>query len=155
MYRITKFVCDRLPKDKPRYFMGGGMPEEIVTQQKVPWAGSHGIRTNPQVLAHLTDVVARCDYYWIREFAFPQKPITDLAFRQYGLVKWLQANHKPRLTASELQDLSRQVREFNAREGKVASAYRRKETIKRYCPPAALPAMRRMKDLLIKPYAEV
>jgi asparagine synthetase B (glutamine-hydrolysing) len=138
-----------------RYCRELGMPEEIVTQQKVPWAGSHGIRTNPQVLAHLTDVVARCDYYWIREFAFPQKPVIDLAFRQYGLVKWLQANHKPRLTASELQDLSQQVREFNAREGKVASAYRRKETMKRYCPPVALPAMHRMRDLLVKPGAQV
>ncbi len=29
-YRIAEFVCDRLPTDKPRYFMGGGMPEEIV-----------------------------------------------------------------------------------------------------------------------------
>lgn len=29
-YRITEFVCDLLPEDKPRYFMGGGMPEEIV-----------------------------------------------------------------------------------------------------------------------------
>jgi queuine tRNA-ribosyltransferase len=29
-YRITEFVADRLPEDKPRYFMGGGMPEEIV-----------------------------------------------------------------------------------------------------------------------------
>lgn len=29
-YRITEFVCDNLPADKPRYFMGGGMPEEIV-----------------------------------------------------------------------------------------------------------------------------
>ena len=29
-YRITEFVCDRLPEDKPHYFMGGGMPEEIV-----------------------------------------------------------------------------------------------------------------------------
>jgi len=29
-YRITEFVCDRLLEDKPRYFMGGGMPEEIV-----------------------------------------------------------------------------------------------------------------------------
>lgn len=29
-YRITEFVADLLPKDKPRYFMGGGMPEEIV-----------------------------------------------------------------------------------------------------------------------------
>ncbi|MFH1142423.1 MAG: tRNA guanosine(34) transglycosylase Tgt, partial [Candidatus Uhrbacteria bacterium] len=29
-YRITEFCTDRLPEDKPRYFMGGGMPEEIV-----------------------------------------------------------------------------------------------------------------------------
>ncbi len=29
-YRLAEFVADRLPKDKPRYFMGGGMPEEIV-----------------------------------------------------------------------------------------------------------------------------
>jgi queuine tRNA-ribosyltransferase len=29
-YRIAEFCCDRLPEDKPRYFMGGGMPEEIV-----------------------------------------------------------------------------------------------------------------------------
>jgi queuine tRNA-ribosyltransferase len=30
MFRITKHVCEILPEDKPRYFMGGGMPEEIV-----------------------------------------------------------------------------------------------------------------------------
>ncbi|MDP2631296.1 MAG: tRNA guanosine(34) transglycosylase Tgt [Candidatus Uhrbacteria bacterium] len=29
-FRITKQVASILPKDKPRYFMGGGMPEEIV-----------------------------------------------------------------------------------------------------------------------------
>ncbi len=29
-YRIAQFVCDHLPSDRPRYFMGGGMPEEIV-----------------------------------------------------------------------------------------------------------------------------
>lgn len=29
-YRIVKQVCEILPQDKPRYFMGGGMPEEIV-----------------------------------------------------------------------------------------------------------------------------
>ena len=29
-YRIAKVVCDRLPADRPRYFMGGGMPEEII-----------------------------------------------------------------------------------------------------------------------------
>jgi len=29
-YEIAAYVADRLPKEKPRYFMGGGMPEEIV-----------------------------------------------------------------------------------------------------------------------------
>jgi queuine tRNA-ribosyltransferase len=29
-YRIVSFLSDRLPKEAPRYFMGGGMPEEIV-----------------------------------------------------------------------------------------------------------------------------
>jgi len=29
-YRIVEAVCKLLPEDKPRYFMGGGMPEEIV-----------------------------------------------------------------------------------------------------------------------------
>jgi queuine tRNA-ribosyltransferase len=29
-FRITKFLCELLPEDAPRYFMGGGMPEEIV-----------------------------------------------------------------------------------------------------------------------------
>lgn len=30
-YRITRRMCEILPEDKPRYFMGGGMPEEIVS----------------------------------------------------------------------------------------------------------------------------
>ena len=29
-YRIAEYVCGILPEDKPRYFMGSGMPEEIV-----------------------------------------------------------------------------------------------------------------------------
>lgn len=29
-FRISKMVAEKLPEDKPRYFMGGGMPEEIV-----------------------------------------------------------------------------------------------------------------------------
>ncbi|MDG1949517.1 MAG: tRNA guanosine(34) transglycosylase Tgt [bacterium] len=29
-YRITKHIAAKLPEDQPRYFMGGGMPEEIV-----------------------------------------------------------------------------------------------------------------------------
>jgi len=34
MFKMTKHVCDILPEDKPRYFMGGGMPEEIVENVK-------------------------------------------------------------------------------------------------------------------------
>lgn len=30
MYRIVKNITEYLPENKPRYFMGGGMPEEIV-----------------------------------------------------------------------------------------------------------------------------
>lgn len=29
-FRITKFIANILPENQPRYFMGGGMPEEIV-----------------------------------------------------------------------------------------------------------------------------
>src|SRR3990167_548202 len=29
-YRLAEYVASQLPSDKPRYFMGGGMPEEIV-----------------------------------------------------------------------------------------------------------------------------
>lgn len=29
-FRITKYLTGLMPEDKPRYFMGGGMPEEIV-----------------------------------------------------------------------------------------------------------------------------
>jgi len=29
-FRISKFIAGQLPKEQPRYFMGGGMPEEIV-----------------------------------------------------------------------------------------------------------------------------
>ncbi len=34
-YRIASRVCELLPQDKPRYFMGGGMPEEIVEYVKM------------------------------------------------------------------------------------------------------------------------
>lgn len=29
-FRISKMIAKNMPEDKPRYFMGGGMPEEIV-----------------------------------------------------------------------------------------------------------------------------
>lgn len=34
-YRIVKYVCEILPQDKPRYFMGGGMPEEIIAYMQM------------------------------------------------------------------------------------------------------------------------
>ncbi len=34
-YRFTQFTTPFLPPDKPRYFMGGGMPEEIVYYHSV------------------------------------------------------------------------------------------------------------------------
>lgn len=34
-YRFTEFTTKHLPEDKPRYFMGGGMPEEIVYYHSV------------------------------------------------------------------------------------------------------------------------
>jgi len=34
MFRMVKHCSDQLPQDKPRYFMGGGMPEEIVENVK-------------------------------------------------------------------------------------------------------------------------
>ncbi len=34
-YRYTEFTTRFLPEDKPRYFMGGGMPEEIVYYNSV------------------------------------------------------------------------------------------------------------------------
>lgn len=34
-YRFTEFTTQFLPEDKPRYFMGGGMPEEIVFYHSV------------------------------------------------------------------------------------------------------------------------
>lgn len=29
-YRLAAYIADNLPQEKPRYFMGGGLPEEIV-----------------------------------------------------------------------------------------------------------------------------
>jgi len=146
---------DRTPEKRfaRRYCRELGLPEEIVTQKKVPWAGSHGIRTHEQVLAHLNAAIDSSDYRWLREFAFPRAPITDLLFRQYGLVKWLQANYKPRLGVWEIQGLSRQVHEMNAEEKRVVSARRRTEAIRQCCPPLALRAVRRLRSWTVAPGA--
>lgn len=119
-----------------------GMPEEIVTQKKVPWAGSMGTRGNELVVRHMQGVVENSDYRWITGFEFVTPPIVDLLFRQYSLVKWLQANYKESLDQQEIRDLSRQLREFNDVERKTAMVRHRKERIKRLLPPATIAAAR-------------
>jgi asparagine synthetase B (glutamine-hydrolysing) len=125
-----------------------GLPEEIYGQKKEFWAGSHGIRTNEKVLTHMATVVDNSDYAWIRRFEFSMRPCADLPFRQYGLVKWLQTNHKKQLDSREIHDLSRQVEDFNRMEKAASLPQRRKEAVKRLIPPIALPLVRRIRRLL-------
>jgi hypothetical protein len=121
------------------------LPAEVCGQKKEFWAGSHGIRTSEKVLAHMTAVVDSSDYMWIRRFEFPMTPCADLPFRQYGLVKWLQANHKKHLDLAEIRNLSRQVEEFNRMERVALLPLRCKEAIKRFIPPIALPLAHRIR----------
>ncbi len=150
--RTTLSAEERTPEKRfaRRYCKELGMPEEIVTQRKTPWAGSHDIRTNPQVLTHMTAAVDGSDYRWIRQFEFPHKPQVDLVFRQYGLVKWLQANYKEQLDAGEIREFTRKVRESNALEEKTASVVRLKEVIKWHLPPCAVSAGYHMKRWLAR-----
>ncbi len=122
-----------------------GLPGEVCGQKKGFWAGSHGIRTNEKVLTHMAAVVDGSDYAWIRRFEFSTAPCADLPFRQYGLVKWLQTNYKNRLDPYEIRVLSRQVEEFNKSERLASLPQRRKEAIKRFIPPIALPLVHRIK----------
>ncbi len=125
-----------------------GMPEEVVDQKKGYWAGSLGTRSSEKILAHMAAVVDSSDYRWIRQFKFPGPPIADLPFRQYGLVKWLQANYKERLDAHEIAEFSRQVLEVSEVEQSRARRTRRKELIYRYCPHGAIHTARRAAGVL-------
>jgi hypothetical protein len=70
-----------------------------------------------------------------------------LLFRQYSLVKWLEANYKPCLESREAQELTRRVDDLNERDGRQAAAMRRNENIKRLVPPLMLPALHRSRVL--------
>lgn len=127
-----------------------GMPDEVTGQKKTYWAGSLGTRTSPKVVAHMQAVVDDSDYKWIRQFEFTQKPTADLLFRQYGLVKWLQANYKERLNAYEIRELSQGVQQVSATERRQVQTARRKELICRYCPRGAINMARRMRDRIVR-----
>ena len=66
---------------------------------------------NEKAVSHMKSVVENSCYAWITDFQFFGKPRNYVLFRQYGLVKWLEANYKARLDAREIQDFTRQVRD--------------------------------------------
>jgi asparagine synthetase B (glutamine-hydrolysing) len=119
-----------------------GMPEVVAVQKKSPWAGSLGERTDEKIIAHMAAVVNGSDYNWIKKFEFQTKVQDGLLFRQYSLVRWLQANYKQRLEPREIWDVLERVRDLNAVEEKVASILRRRENIKQFLPPIAIRATR-------------
>jgi len=138
--RTTLAPDERTPEKEfaRRYCRELGLPEEIVTQHKVPWSGTTGLMANEQVVRHMAAAVENSDYAWIKDFRSFQEPRNFLHFRQYGLVKWLEAHYRARLDPWEIQEFRRQVRAFNAQQGKIASVRRMKDTLKRYFPPAAI-----------------
>lgn len=127
-----------------------GMPRIVSEQKKTYWAGSHGTRNDPKVLQHMSAVVARSDYRCLREIRFPRTPVIDLPFRLYGLVRWLECNHAERLSPADVRQLERTV------EGlRVVQASHPERGLKQFVPPAAVPALASMRDMLrrSRPYA--
>jgi len=124
------------------YFRELGMPEVVVTQAKVPWAGSIGIREDETVNEHMRATIDASDHRWITQFTFPTPAAVALLFRQYELVKWLESHYKKQLDAAEVSELSRGVRELNAAAENEARQRNRKERIKRFIPPFMVQAAR-------------
>ena len=151
LYAWSKTTLDPKQTDRDKRFAQEycrrlGMPEEVAGQKKGYWAGSLGTRTNDKVVAHMAAVVDNSDYTWIRQFEFPGTPASDLAFRQYGLVKWLQANYQEHLDARQIEEFTQQVERINATERKRARDARVKEIVYRYCPRRLVGAARRIRD---------
>ncbi len=145
--------------DKPSardYCRQLGMPEIVAVQKKSPWAGSLGERTNEKIVAHMNGVVEASDYNWIRQFQFLAGVQDGLLFRQYSLVRWLEANWKPRLGQQEMRDVRQKVREFNDAAEREWLAVQRKERVRRLIPPAALAIARKAKRrwMYTRPAAE-
>ncbi len=124
------------------YFRELGMPEEVVNQAKVPWAGSIGIREDETVNDHMRATIEGSDHRWITEFTFPTPPAVALLFRQYELVRWLESHYKKKLDAAEISELSHRVCELNVAEETEARQRSRKERIKRLIPPFMVQAVR-------------
>jgi asparagine synthetase B (glutamine-hydrolysing) len=123
-----------------RYLRELGMPQEIVMQQKVPWAGSLGIRDDQKVIDHMQAAIDASDYRWISGFTYPTPPVIGLQFRQYELVKHLEAAYKRKLDKAEIDKFSQDVRQLNAIDEATAQKAKRKAQLKSLIPPLALRA---------------
>lgn len=155
LYAWSKATLDPKQTDRAKRFAQDycrrlGMPEEVVSQKKGYWAGSLGTRTNEKILAHMAGVVDSSDYRWIKQFEFPREPFADLPFRQYGLVKWLQVNHREQLDTREIEQLTQQVADINAAERKRARDTRLKEAMYRYCPHFMIRTARRLRSRMLQ-----
>lgn len=139
----TTLSPDQVTPDKQflrDYLKELGLPEVITEQKKIGWAGSLGMRDNETVINHMETVITESDYRWIREFTFPSKPRTRFLFRQYQLVKWLEANYKEKLDKAEVLEITERIREMNAQDEKQARHDGSREFFRQLFPPLLLKA---------------
>ena len=121
-----------------------GMPEIVTEQKKVPWAGSIGIREDQKIFGHMQAVVQASDYRWLTEFDFPTPPRPALLFRQYSLVKWLEANWGTKPTQHESRAIRERIDQLDAADREQARRARMKERIRRLVPPLAIEVSRKI-----------
>ncbi len=144
----TTIPLEDRKKDKlflRRYLQGLGMPEEIVMQKKVPWAGSLGMRDDQKVNDHMQATIEASDYRWITEFTYPTPPVIGLQFRQYEVVKHLEAAYKKKLEKAEIEKLRQEIRQLNAADEAAAERARRKARLKSVIPPILIQATGRLR----------
>lgn len=142
-YAWSKATLDPRDVARDKRFARGfcrelGMPQAVVEQKKLPWAGSIGIREDPRIVDHMRRVIQASAYQWVTHFEFPTPPRPALLFRQYSLVKWLEVNHGARLDRDESRAISDSIRQLNATDREQARRARLKECVRRLLPPLAL-----------------
>lgn len=150
-WAMTSLAPEERARDKrfARQFCRSlGMPSIVTGQVKGFWAGGHQTRDDPKVLQHMQAVVTDSDYRAIREIRFPRKPLVDFPFRQYSLVKWLQANHQERLSSVDRRQFERDMRELDLTD---PTARTPRDRLKQLVPPLALPYVRRVRHWLTDP----
>lgn len=137
----TTLKPEEITQAKPflrSYLRELGLPEAIVDQKKVPWAGSIGMRNNPDVVKHMNDIVENSSYSWIKKFKFSTPPKIDLLFRQYSLVKWLEKNYKERTEKYELSLWLKEIEKLNRLCSQAIGRHKVGRLAKNLLPPVVL-----------------